>query len=318
MKKKVLVSTVPFGEVLKTPITILEDAGLEVVFNPHGRRMNEDELIQLIGDVDYFIAGLDKITERVLDEAKQLKLIARVGVGVDNIPFEQTIRRGIQTAYTPNAGTTAVAELTIGLLLDCARQFTRSDRDMRNGVWNKYIGTQLKGKTIGIIGAGRIGKAVIQLLQTWGMTVLANDLIEVPEFAKEFGFTYVSKEELYSQSDFITLHVNHSNSTFHLINEESIQQMKKGVCIINASRGEVVDEKALFDALQSGQVSCAAIDVFAQEPYTGMLLECPQVILTAHIGAATTESRLLMELGASEEVVRFHTGKPLKNPINHG
>lgn len=317
MKKKVLVSTIPFGEVSKEPIELLEANDIEIIRNPYGRIMTTEELIPLIRDADYFIAGLEQVTPHVLDEAKKLKIISRVGVGVDNIPFDETNKRGIQVTYTPDPTTQPVAELAVGLLIDCARRFSAIDRDIRTGLWPKYMGALIRGKTIGVIGLGRIGKTFVKLMKPFGAEILCNDLVIDEMFAREHGVSYVEKDELYKRSDFISLHLSFSESVRHLINAESLAKMKDGVCIINTSRGPVVREEDLCEALISGKVGGAALDVFEKEPYQGELQKISNVILTAHVGAATRESRRLMELGATEEVVRFQNGEPPSHPIDH-
>jgi len=281
--------------------------------------MAEDELIGYLADIDYVVAGLSQFTARLLDQAPKLRLIARVGVGLDNIPFVETKKRGIKVTYTPDAPTLAVAEFTIGLVLDSLRRFSWIDRDMRQKVWNKYMGDQLRGKTIGIIGVGRIGKNVIKLLQPFGVNILGNDLPEKEDhdFAKQYNLKYVSKDELYAQSDVVSLHLSRSPSVHHLINKEVLVKMKDTAILINTSRGGVVDEQALIEALSDNTITGAVLDVYETEPYQGLLTKLDNVLLTAHVGAGTKESRRLMELGAVEEVVRFHRGEKLENEIDH-
>lgn len=314
--KKVLITTVPYGEISEEPLKLLSQAGLEVIKNPLGRRPTPQELIELIKDKDYLIAGLEQITPEVLDKSLNLKLISRVGVGVDNIPFEETNKRGIKVSYTPDAPTQAVAEICVGLILDCARNFSSVDRDLRNGKWTKHMGVLLSGKTVGIIGLGRIGKTLAKLLKPFNVKILANDIIEDHEFSKEYGIELVTKEEVYERSDFLSINLYCSPEVENMINKEVLQKMKKSAFLINTSRGQVVNEEDLYDALKNGVISGAAIDVYKEEPYLGKLKDLPNIILTAHIGAATKESRYFMELEAAEEVVRFHNGESLKNEIS--
>lgn len=315
MSKKVLVTTIPFASISPEPMNRLREMGFDVVTNQLGRRLTEEELGEHIQDVDYFIAGLDKITPAILNKAKKLKIIARVGAGYDNVPIEEAKERGIKVTYTPEAGTEAVAELVLGLIIDCARHITRVDRDMRRGNWTKHMGSTLRGKTVGVIGVGRIGKALIKLLGPFGVKVLGNDLVEDEQFAKDHHLSYVSKEELLEKSDFVSLNLSGSKETENLINHEKLCLMKPSASLINAARGQVVNLEDLYIALKEGKIASAAIDVYPDEPYTGKLIELENVILTAHIGAATTESRLLMETEAVDEVIRFDKGELLKNEI---
>jgi len=315
MAAKAFISTFPFGAVNPEPLELLTKHGIEYAANTTGRRLTSEEVAAQIDNADYFIAGTEPITHEVLDAAPNLKLIARVGVGLDNVPFEEVGRRNIAVTFTPTATTRAVAELAVGMILDLARQISLVDRNLRNGIWNKHMGSLLLGKTVGIIGAGRIGREVARLLAPFGVTVLACDVVQDTAYALESGISYVTKEELFARADFVTIHVNYSDACHHLVCREMLALMKPSAFLVNTSRGPVVSEGDLYEALKNGTLAGAALDVFEEEPYRGKLIELPNVVLTPHIGAATTESRYLMELGAVEEVIRFHTGKPLLYPV---
>jgi len=313
---KAFITTVPFATVSREPLDLLEQAGIAAIINPLGKNMTHDDFAQFCEDVDYVIAGLPPFSEAFFEKAKKLNLIVRVGVGYDNVPFDLCKQYGVKVSYTPGAGTHAVAELTIGLLIDALRRFSFIDRDLRAGGWNKYMGEMLRGKTVGIIGVGRIGKRVIELLQPFGVRILGNDLVEDAAFARAHNVTFVSKEELYRSADIISIHVSKTPSAHHMISEKALSLMKPSAVLLNLSRGGVVDEHALYKALVQNKIAGAALDVYEEEPYTGPLTALDNVILTAHVGAGTTESRRLMEVGAVEEVVRFHKGEPLQNELD--
>lgn len=313
--KKVFISTIPFGEVSTEPIEILRKNNVEFEINPLGRKIKKDELIDHIKEVDCLIAGTEDITAEVLDKAPRLKLISRVGIGVDNIPFEETNRRGIRVTRTPDAPTLAVAELIVGLIIDSLRNFGAVNTDLHRGKWQKYMGEQLKGKTVGIIGVGRIGKTLIKLLQPFGVNILGNDIAEDRSFSQKYNFLFVDKDEIYAKSDILSLNLSYSPLVKHLINKNTLGQMKPTAVLINTARGPLVNEDDLYIALKLNRLRGAAIDVFEQEPYDGKFRELQNIILTAHIGAATRESRRLMELGAVEEVIRFIKGEKLLNQV---
>lgn len=314
---KAFITTVPFGTVSKKPIELLDEAGIEWQINPLGKKMTDDDFGDLIDDVDYVIAGLPNWTPDVLDKAKKLKLISRVGIGVDNIPFEECKKRGITVAYTPDAPTRAVGELVIGYIFDALRRYAFVDRKMREGEWNKHIGTQILGKTIGIIGTGRVGKLVIKFLQPFGVNIIANDIEEDHEFANKYNVKYSTKADIFRNADIISIHTSLNPTTEKFVDARYLSMMKPTAHIINTARGGVMNEDALYDALNNGSIGGATLDVYENEPYKGKLIQFDNVLLTAHIAAGTAESRLMMEQGAVEEVIRFHRGEPLLNPINH-
>lgn len=240
-----------------------------------------------------------------------------MGVGLDNVPFEAARERGIAVTYTPDAPTQAVAELVVGLMLDGMRHISATDRHMHAGTWDKYMGSLLHRKTVGIIGVGRIGKQVIRLLEPYGIKVLGNDVRPDEEFGRAHNVQWVEKEELFAHADIVSLNLSYSADVEHLINSRTIGLMQPHTFLINTARGPLVKEEDLYQALKRDQLAGAAIDVYEHEPYNGPLAECDNVILTSHMGAATTESRRNMEVGAVEEVVRFHTGAQLLYQIDH-
>ena len=254
--------------------------------------MDETELIKTIPDFNAAIVrGATKLTKNVINVASNLELIVRAGIGLDNIDVEAAKEQGIQVANTPSATTISVAEHTFGLMLASVRNHGKANLSMKTHKWEKKIlgGTELFEKTLGIIGSGRIGLAVAERAIAFGMNVVAFDIIEIKT---DLDFKQVALEELLAQSDIISFHLPLTDTTKHMISDGEFTQMKDGVVIINASRGGVVDENALLNALESGKVRAAAIDVYEKEPTDNFsLIDHPNVIATPHIGAAAKEGQ---------------------------
>lgn len=313
--RRVLITTIPFGEVDRRPLDLLDEAGVEYIINPVGRKLRENELAELIGDVEVLIAGTEPITAKVLDRARYLRLISRVGIGLDSVDLTEARRRGIQVSFTPDAPAPAVADLVIGLILSTLRHIPNADRGMRNGVWYRFMGRRLGELTVGVVGVGRVGKRVIQHLAGFGPRVLANDLTPDLDFGAKYAMEWVEKEQIYREADIITLHVPLTPMTARLIAAPQFRIMKPEAVLINTSRGNMVDERDLAEALQAGRLAGAAIDVFGQEPYSGPLTNLDNCLLTCHMGSMSRDCRLRMELEATEEVIRFLEGKPLRQPV---
>ncbi len=313
---KIFVSTHPFGSVDAEPMALLQRAGLEVECNPYQRKVTREELQRHLADRDGLIAGTETLDKAVLDQAPKLRVIARVGIGVDGIDFEEARRRGILVTYTPEAVTQAVAELTVGLMLSLARGIPVIDASMKRGQWNRLIGEELRGKTLGLVGFGRVGRRVAKLLQGFEMRLLANDIVPDEEAASHLGVKFASKEELYRAADFLSLHVPKTSLTADLINEKTLHEMKPGACLINTARGGVVNENDLFNALWERRIAAAAVDVFNIEPYiAGRLCKLDNVLLTSHSGSCSRQARSMMERGAAEEVARFFRGESPLFPV---
>jgi D-3-phosphoglycerate dehydrogenase len=313
---KVLITTSPFGESDPKALRLLDEEGIAYTLNPFGRRLREQELAELIGPYEVVIAGTEPITEAVLDRAPHLRLIAHTGIGLDNIPLAATRARGIAVTYTPSAPSPAVAEFTIGQMLTLLRGTTKADRGMRKGVWNRWIGRRLSGLTVGIIGAGRVGRLVIRHLQAFSpLRILANDLITENQFAKLTGCLWTDKETIYGESDIISLHVPLTRQTRSMIGRRELDLMKENAILINTSRGGIVDEAALAAALRARPDFSAAVDVFEEEPYTGELTTLGNCLLSCHMASCTRDCRLQMELEAVKEVVRYFRGQPPVNPV---
>ena len=296
-------------------MALLRDAGVQVVTNKHGRKITTVELAQDIADADVLIAGTEKITDEVLAKAPDLKLISRVGIGLDGIDFELCRKYGIKVAYTPDAPTMAVAELCVGMMLDLARQITATNNALKEGTWHRHMGMLLHGKTVGVMGMGRIGKSLVHLLNGFNVNILVYDIAPDLAFGRLKRVNFVSKEEVLEQSDIISINVPLKRDTQDFIALNELKSMKPESLLINTARGGIVNEADLYAALKNGVISGAAVDVFEEEPYTGNLRELENCILTCHMGASTIDSRTDMEVQAVEEALRFFRGEPLNNEV---
>lgn len=297
---KIVVSTSSFGFDHNPVIQQLRARGFTITGNPHQRKLTEDEIIALLGnDTVALLAGIEPLTERVLASASALRVIARCGTGLDSVDLEAARRLNIAVSNTPEAPAQAVAELTLGLMLDCLRQINQIDRSVRQGEWPRSQGKLLAARTVGIVGLGHIGRRVAGLCQAFGAKVIAHDphLQQAPE-----GIALVTLPALLEQADLITLHLPYSQAVHHLINAQAIARMQPGTILINAARGGLVDETALCAALESGHIEAAALDSFEQEPYQGPLCGNHQAVLTSHVGSLARETRQRMEIEAAENL----------------
>jgi len=273
----------------------LSEGGVSVDYRPG---IGVEELLRIIGDYDVLVVrSRTRVGKELIDAAKRLKIIARAGVGLDNIDVDYARSRGIEVINAPEGSTESVAELTIGLMLCAARLIPLQDRLIKSGEWPKgrYTGLELSGKYLGIVGFGRIGQRVAELALAFGMRVLAHDIVDISDRAKALGVSSVGLEELLRESDFITIHVSLNETSKHLIGRNEFRMMKRGVIIVNTSRGEVIDGRALLEALREGKVRAAALDVLEHEPpredWERELVNHPNVIVTPHIGAETPEAQ---------------------------
>ena len=313
---KVLITTIPFADKNNLPLELLKSVGAEFVINPIGRKLKEEELVELIEDYDILIAGTEPITSKVLDRAKKLKLISRVGIGLDSVDLAAAKKKGILVSYTPDAPAPAVAELTMGLMLSLLRNIHLSNSEMHRGQWHRYFGRRIPEITIGVIGVGRIGGRVLRRLSSFGTPrTLVNDIFPNHKIADNLKLEWVDKEIIIRESDLITLHLPLTKNTKNLITYKDLMKMKKDAIIINTSRGGIVNESDLHRALSEGHLSGAAIDVFEREPYDGDLKNIEKCILTSHMGSMSIDCRIKMEIEATEEAVRFITGKPLQGLV---
>lgn len=298
-----MISATSFGSPDDLPVRALREKGIEVVFNPYGRSLRPEESVQLLQGCVGLIAGTEALSEGVLVQAKELRAISRCGVGVDNVDFDAALRLGISVRCTPEAPINAVAELTLALTLDLLRMIPEADRNVRSGKWLKPMGKLLKGKAVGIVGLGRIGKRVGQLLQPFDCRLLAYDVLPDNDWASHHRAEFLSFYELLAMSDIVSLHIPYSSAVHHLIGELELRHMKRGAMLINTARGGLIDEDALRRALEQGHLGGVALDVYEYEPYRGPLGSLPTVILTPHIGSYAVEARSAMERQAVENLL---------------
>jgi len=282
----------------------LKDAGFEVVVD----HLEPEALKAQIKNYDGLIVrSATKATREIIEAADNLKVIGRAGVGLDNVDREAAKERGIEVRNTPAATSISVAELALGMLFAAARHIGQGTVSLKQGRWDKkkFKGIELYGKTLGIIGMGRIGSELARRAKAMGMTVVFNDaLVKESEFAE-----FKSLDEVLANADFLSLHLPHTDSTHYLINAEAIAKMKDGAILVNASRGGVVDEDALYEALKSGKLRSAAIDVYETEPVTEhKLFELENVVLTPHVGAQAKEGQLRAGIQVAEEVIKVLKG----------
>lgn len=299
---KVFISTSSFSA---EALGLLKDRYTgEVLLNPFNRKVDSQELLKLAANADGIIAGTEIYDRGTLKKFSNLKIISRCGAGIDNIDLSAAEAFKIKVFNTPDAPTVAVAELTIGLAISLLRHIPYVDGNLRIGKWEKPMGCLLQGKTVGVVGLGRIGKKVVELLMPFAVKVLCYDIKPDIEFVKKYGINNTSLEDLLGKSDIITLHISSKGNQDYLIGEREIALMKDSAYLINTSRGDVLDEDALIEALEGNKISGAAFDVYKKEPYTGPLVNFKNVVLTAHIGSYAHEARIKMEKEAVENLIK--------------
>ena len=304
LMKKILISTSSFGKYDKSLIEALKRKDFIVTLNPHGRELKECEIKELLNGVDGLIAGTEPLTRNVICSAQNLKVISRCGIGIDNIDLEAMKERGISLYRTPEGPALAVAELTLGFILDSLRYISYLSKKIRSGGWEKKMGRLFTGKTVGIVGMGTIGKRLTTFLRPFNCKILARDHVTDMEFARENSINYVHLGELLKESDIVTLHLPLENDTEGLFERNHFLQMKDGAIFINTSRGKIVDEDDLYDVLSDGKIAHACLDVYRNEPYTGKLKKLDNVTLTCHVGSYAKEARMKMEEQAVENLLK--------------
>ncbi len=308
-ERSILLATWPFGATGDKPLELLRRESWQLVSNPFRRRLKPGDVADLLSDVDAVLAGTEPYNAQTLRRAKRLKVISRVGIGLDSVDLAYCRSNNIQVTYTPDAPSQAVAELTVAHILALLRQTQGSDRSVRAGAWNRYMGRLVRETTIGVIGVGRIGRRVIDLLESFNPDILATDTDPDVYGTPMPHTTWCSKEDVLRTADVLTLHIPMCKENHHLIDRPALAQMKTGAMIVNTARGGIVDTHALTDALMQNHLAGAALDVYENEPYEGPLTRLDNVILTAHIGASARHSRYLMELGAATDCIRVLKGE---------
>lgn len=306
------VTTYPFGISDPAPLRLLEQAHCELRLSPHGRKHRAEETGALLGDIDVLIAGTEPLNADNLGRGlPRLRLVSKVGVGLDGLDIDWCRAQGIAMTYTPEAPARSVVEQVFGQLISLSRRFIEAHEGLRQGQWRRLTGPLWEGRTLGIVGVGRIGKQVAELARAFRMRVLGHDIVEDHTWAKDVGLHYVDLPTLLRESHAVTLHLPLDDSTRHMIDAAALAGMRTDAYLLNTCRGPVLDETALVEALHANRLAGAAIDVFAQEPYDGPLCDCPRVFLTAHQGSCTIEGRYAMEVGAAENAIAFLRGEPI-------
>jgi D-3-phosphoglycerate dehydrogenase len=314
----VLVTPITFGKADPSLKSTLEQSVGKVIYNPLNRPLTAAELIPLIREADGYIAGLDQIDASVIEAAGRLKVIARYGVGIDRVDVPAATRRGIMVTNTPGANSAAVAELTIALILALGRDLCRADRAIRRGEWLRVTGVGLRGKAVGLVGFGAVGREVALRLKGFGCRVLAFDPYVKPEALESIGVERVDLDELLAQSDFISLHAALTAVTAGMVDYSFLNKMKPGSFLVNTARGELVDEGALKAALEEGRLRGAALDCFSEEPppVHHPLFALPQILATPHMAAHTDEAVQAMGWMAVEACLAVLRGERPPHVVN--
>jgi len=295
--KKIAITTSSFGKYDRRPLQFLEKKDLEIMLNPYGRKLNKSEVIDICNGAAGIIAGTEKLDAEVMGKLADLEVISRCGAGLDNVDRDTARVKGIKVFNTPEAPVLSVSELTVALILNLLRKVIRMDAAVRKDEWGKMMGNLLCGKKAGIIGFGRIGKKVAELLNSFGCEIAYTD----PAVENEFtDMKRMSLSDLLGWSNIVTLHVSGDGM---VLGKKELQLMKKGAWLVNVSRGGTVDENALYEALKEGRLAGAALDVFEKEPYDGPLSQLNNVILTPHVGSYAKEARVEMEIEAVENLL---------------
>lgn len=279
----------------------------DVKLNNDGIRFKGKALLEYIQGYEAIVLGLEKIDKQVLEQCSELKIIAKYGVGLNNLDLDACKRHNVHIGWTGGVNRLSVAEMTLGYMLMIVRNLYMTSNQLKSGVWNKSGGYQITGKKIGIIGVGHIGKEVIRLLKPFKCEIWVNDIIDQEDYYNRVGVKEKTKEEIYAHCDIISLHTPHNDSTHHLISNKVIQGMKDGVVLINSARGGIICESDLKKALKSGKVHAAAIDAYEEEPPTDKeLLEIPNLITTPHIGGNAKEAVLAMGQSAIKHLKNYY------------
>ena len=297
-------------QVSSTLKEILEKNGLKVTYEPE---ITPEQIAEKIGNFEVVVVrSRTKMTRELIAKADKCKIIARVGIGLDNIDQDAAKEKNIRVINAVEGAITAVAELVIGLMISMAREISRADREIRNGNWIKkeLMGSELKGKYLGIVGLGNIGKRLGRLARALNMNIIGYDVVPIDdEFSKEVGLMKADLDTLLSSADYVSFHVPLLDSTRHMINAEKLKMMKNTARIINTSRGGVIDEEALYNSLNDGSLAGAALDVFEVEPaIENKLITLPNFIATPHIGAQTKEAQLLAANIIAEKIIQILRG----------
>lgn len=318
MAKKVLVTATNYSTYCSAAKALLEENGVEVIENPYGRPMTRDELLTVVGDIDGAVVGVDTWNEKIFAHAPKLRAMARFGVGVDNIDLAAAKAHGIQVTNAKGMNSNPVAELTVGLILSTLRNVPAFNASIREGKWDRFMGRDLAGMTVGLLGFGDIAQRVAKKLSGFDVSICAYDLYPNLEKARELNVEMVSMEEALHRADVVCMHLPSLPATHHIMDARTFGMMKDGSYFINTARGALVDETALAQALRSGKLTAAAIDVFDQEPVRrdNPLFALPNLFATPHTAAETYDTYHNVGLATARQLLDVFAGKKPNNLLN--
>ncbi len=302
---KVFIATTTFGVFSKEPINLLKKNGFDIVFNDKNRKLTESEVLKYVSDCDAVIAGTEIYSQSLINNTNKLRIISRLGVGIDNIDIEACKRKKIKILRTQTSPSRSVAELSLGLILDCSRSITKQSNNLKANKWSKQIGNLFSYKKVGIIGLGSIGKEFVKITKGFNLEYFAYDKVKDLNFAKKNNIKFVSLKKIFQSCDIITLHLNYTKNNQKIINKKLLSIIKNNVILINTSRGEIIDERALVSAMKKNILLAVGLDVFNEEPYNGKLIKYDRAILTPHIGAYAKEVRVAMEYEAASNIIKL-------------
>lgn len=306
---KVKVSTLAFSS-NRTLVELLLKDFPDAVVNSEGKRVQGDDLVEYFKDTEAAIIGLEQITGEILDRLPSLKIIAKYGVGLDNVDIEACKARNIEIGWTGGVNRRSVAEMALGFMLALSRNLYMTSNQLKDLVWNKNGGTQLTGRTIGIIGLGNIGRELVNLLEPFHCRILVNDIVDVSDYAAEHGLEIVSMDKLLSASDIISIHTPFTKDTANLFDRKAFDKMKPGAYVINTARGGIINENDLKEALREKIIAGAALDVYEQEPPVDQeLLSLPHLICTPHTGGNAYEAVVAMGMSAITHLKNYRDKK---------
>ena len=314
---KILITPRSFASFSDKSLKMFTERGYEIKRNNTGRPYEKEEMLKLIRDIDGIIIGIDELSAEIIEEADALKVISKYGIGLDNIDINMATNKKIIVTSTPTANVDAVADLAFGLILSLARRIPEADKKTKSGKWEKIIGKSVWEKTLGVIGLGKISRQVVKRAIGFEMNILAFDIVKDKKFVQKYGIKYVNLEKLLRKSDYITIHIPLNDATRGMISYEELEKMKKNAFLINTSRGGIVDEEALYDALRNNKLRGAALDVYNNEPLReSPLKELDNVIMTPHIGAYTEEAIENMSIQAAQNLIDVLEGREPQNRVN--
>jgi len=321
LSTEIFVSNFPFGRENSDPKTMLNETGWNIHYNPYDRKLLPEETAEFAKNCEGIVAGTEDLTPLILSSDK-LRVISRIGIGLDSVPLSLCREKGIAVTYTPDAVTMAVVEMTIGLMVTLSRKLCQADHEIRRGIWNRHFGKRLSESTIGIIGLGRVGYRVAEYLRPFNpKKIIVNDIKDVSEkigtlFASGINAVFTEdRNELLQNSDIVSIHTPLSKITKGMFDRKAMEMMKKDSFLINTARGGIISEEDLFGILKENRIAGAAVDAFEHEPYQGPLCGLENIILTQHQGSCSFDCRYAMETEAVKDLIRFFRKEKLKTPV---